>query len=354
MPLPDARLRVAQKTPAPEVLPVTAIVFALVDANGRVNTDLLGTSPRFFAVESMSAVPDGTPVGTRLIGADGTMGQVGSGGVVATTPAAAAAVTWALPQTFTSGFTAVGASIVGPLSSPMTAAQVLGAADTITLPTTGINKALSSVAARTGLILTVGTVAGQLLCLHNINAADNLTFNATPATSKVAKSICTIPAGTALTLTWDATAALWFPENNPSIGADVQAYSALLAALAGASTPVDPIGTPAAKASNAVAVAIQIKDVLGNNVSRVQRVLCQLFDTSMLPVLVGAFTMAETGLGAEVSTSARPALVIDTNASGVATVAATDVSTVFAGDLFLLMTPLNLPGTPRLVSLSFA
>lgn len=99
----------------------------------------------------------------------------------------------------------------GVLDSPMTAAQVLGAADTITLPTTGINKALSSAAARTGLILTGGTIAGQIIILMNTNAADSLTFDATPATSNVALSTCVIPAGAAMLFTWNATASRWFP-----------------------------------------------------------------------------------------------------------------------------------------------
>lgn len=103
------------------------------------------------------------------------------------------------------------ATIGGKLLSPMTAAQVLGAADTILLPTTGINKALSSVAARTGLILTVGTAAGQMIILMNVNASDNLTFDATPATSHVAATTCAIPAGTAKLFTWNATTSLWYP-----------------------------------------------------------------------------------------------------------------------------------------------
>lgn len=117
----------------------------------------------------------------------------------------ATASTWSAKQTF--GAVRLG----GIVDSPMTAAQVLGAADTITLPTTGVNKALSSVAARTGLILTVGTIAGQLIVLENVNASDSLTFDVTPATSKVAAATCLLPAGTAKLFTWNATTSLWYP-----------------------------------------------------------------------------------------------------------------------------------------------
>ena len=110
--------------------------------------------------------------------------------------------------------TVVGSSILGPVSSPMTAAQdISGNGQTITLPTTGINKAISSGAARTGTILAAGTVAGQLVVIHNTNASggDAITFDATPATSRVAQGTHAISAGTARLYTWDATAALWFP-----------------------------------------------------------------------------------------------------------------------------------------------
>lgn len=99
----------------------------------------------------------------------------------------------------------------GIVDSPMTAAQVLAGSGTITLPTTGINKALSSASAVTGIILTAGTVAGQIIVLMNVNASDAITFDTTPATSNVAQSVCAINANTAKMFTWNATTSRWYP-----------------------------------------------------------------------------------------------------------------------------------------------
>lgn len=101
----------------------------------------------------------------------------------------------------------------GIVDSPMTAAQVLGAADTITLPTTGMNKAVSSAAARVDTVLTAGTIAGQMIVLMNANVSggDSITFHATPATSRVALASYVLVAGRATMFTWNATASLWFP-----------------------------------------------------------------------------------------------------------------------------------------------
>ena len=139
------------------------------------------------------------------------------------------------------------------------------------------------------------------------------------------------------------------------IGTDVQAYSALTASLITAAiTPVRPILTAAAEAGNAIAVSIQIKNASGTNVSRVQRLRCQVYDASMVPSLVAAFTSAETGVGAEVSTTARPGLLIDTDANGAATVTVTDVSGSFVGTVYIEVEPVNELGTPQILALVFA
>ena len=142
--------------------------------------------------------------------------------------------------------------------------------------------------------------------------------------------------------------------DSADIGVGVQAYSAVLAWLiATNSVPVQVTLTPAAESGNAIAVAIQI----GANsapIARVQRLSCRLYDASMLEALVAAWTMAETGAGAEVSTTARPALLIDTNGNGAAQVTVTDVSGVFAGTVYLEVTPENSPGSPSIVPLTFA
>lgn len=138
------------------------------------------------------------------------------------------------------------------------------------------------------------------------------------------------------------------------IGVAVQAYSAILAWLiATNSVPVVVQATPAAESGNAIAVALQIGANSGS-VARVQRLHCRLYDASMLEALVTSWTMAETGAGAPVSTSARPALLIDTDGNGAATVTVTDVSGIFAGTMYLEIIPVNAPGSPTIVALTFA
>ena len=99
----------------------------------------------------------------------------------------------------------------GKLSSPMTAATAVADNGTIALPTTGINKAVSSATAVTGVILAAGTVPGQMIYLMNVNATNSITFDATPATSNVALASAVIVAGTGRFFSWNPTAGLWYP-----------------------------------------------------------------------------------------------------------------------------------------------
>lgn len=131
--------------------------------------------------------------------------------------------------------------------------------------------------------------------------------------------------------------------------------SAIVSALAAAaSTPAKAELTPGAEAGNAIAVAVQVKDTTGANVARTQRFACRVYDAAMGPTLAAAWTLAETGAGAEISTTARPQLLIDTDANGAATVAVTDVSGVFVGTVYLELTPENKQGVPSIVALTFA
>lgn len=117
--------------------------------------------------------------------------------------------------------------------------------------------------------------------------------------------------------------------------------------------------TAAAEAANAIEVTINVVDLGGNAVSRAQRLHCHLYDAAMLDAVAASFTMAETGAGAAVSTSAKPGLLVDTDASGDAKVTVTDVSGSFAGTVYLKVDPLpltgaNKPGVPALIALTFA
>ena len=88
-----------------------------------------------------------------------------------------------------------------------------GAAGTIATTGVGIAR-VSPAAARTGIILAAGTYPGQeVFVLNEAVAANTLTFNTTPATSKVANS-ATASAIAGLTgrlFKWDSSTSLWYP-----------------------------------------------------------------------------------------------------------------------------------------------
>ena len=117
--------------------------------------------------------------------------------------------------------------------------------------------------------------------------------------------------------------------------------------------------TAAAEADNAIEVTINLVNLAGEAVSRAQRLHCHLYDAAMLDAVAASFTMAETGAGTGISTTAKPGLLVDTDASGDAKVTVTDVSGSFAGTVYLKVDPLpltgtNKPGVPALIALTFA
>lgn len=117
--------------------------------------------------------------------------------------------------------------------------------------------------------------------------------------------------------------------------------------------------TAAAESGNAIAVTINLVDLAGTAVSRAQRLICRLYTADMLQALAAAWTMAETGAGSEISTTAKPSLLIATDANGDATVTVTDVSGVAATTVYLEVTPLPptgtyMPGCPNIIALTFA
>jgi len=115
--------------------------------------------------------------------------------------------------------------------------------------------------------------------------------------------------------------------------------------------------TPAAEAADVIAVTVNLVDLEGDDLDRAQRLLCEVFKDDMTQASSAEFTLAETGSGSEVSTTAKPRLLIDTDASGDATVSITDVAGASGATVFLQVTPVststNVPGHPRIIEVTF-
>ena len=102
-------------------------------------------------------------------------------------------------------------STSGATSGGAVSSQVVGQAGTITLGTPPASVVLvAPTAIRAGIILTVGTVEGQLLYVVN-NSNFALTFDVV-ATSNVQNGTgCVITANTARLFVWEVTVAAWCP-----------------------------------------------------------------------------------------------------------------------------------------------
>lgn len=111
-------------------------------------------------------------------------------------------------------------TVNGPiLGSPIStgafgANQAIASLGTITLPAAGDSDCiqLNPAAAATGVIMTPGTLAGQMICLLNIAVAANTVTFAASGTSNVANGVtCVIRGREMCILRWSVGQAQWFP-----------------------------------------------------------------------------------------------------------------------------------------------
>jgi len=116
---------------------------------------------------------------------------------------------------------------------------------------------------------------------------------------------------------------------------------------------VIPDFTAAAESGNAFSVVIQMVDPDGNDVAREVDLLCVVRKSDGSIAASSEFRLAETGVGTEVSTTAKSSLIVTTDATGACTLAVTDVSGSYTANAYLEVTPLNTLGTPGLATLDF-
>lgn len=128
-----------------------------------------------------------------------------------------------------------------------------------------------------------------------------------------------------------------------SVGADAFAIAVALVGL-----------TANAEASNAIAVDIAVADLDGAAVTSAVILECYILDADGIEAVAADWTLAETGAGSEISNTAQSRLLIQTSAAGLAQVTVSDVSTAYAGDVYLVVKPIAVLGATEVEVLTFA
>jgi len=127
-------------------------------------------------------------------------------------------------------------------------------------------------------------------------------------------------------------------------GAALIGYQDANASLVGATVAaaLDELATPLT-----LTVGVEAADVIAVTIAgpaQAAQYVAKLYDANMLDSLVGAFTLAETGAGAEVSATAKPTLLFTTDAAGAAVISATDVASGSGATLYLAIYPVGTTG----------
>ncbi len=115
--------------------------------------------------------------------------------------------------------------------------------------------------------------------------------------------------------------------------------------------------TSGVQAGAVLPITVNITDMEGDALGRVQRCVATVYTADMLQGLVGVYTLAETGTGTEISTTAKPTLLFDTDASGDAVIGITDVGGAgISGFLEVrpVSTSTNVPGHARIIAFVIA
>lgn len=115
------------------------------------------------------------------------------------------------------------------------------------------------------------------------------------------------------------------------------------------------VGTEAADVI-AVSIALTTHQEALNDYVAADEVItleCEIFEITGIEAVAAAFTMAETGDGAELSTTAQARLFITASSAGAATVSITDVAGASGKTIMLKVTPLSAPGFPMHAVITF-
>lgn len=104
----------------------------------------------------------------------------------------------------------------------------------------------------------------------------------------------------------------------------------------------------AAEDANVIDVTVQVVNAGGTSLSDTVRCIATVVGEA-----AAGFTIAETGAGAEVSTTAKPGLVFTTSAAGAATLSVTDVAGASGASVTLAVQVVDELGLTSTVDLTF-
>lgn len=127
----------------------------------------------------------------------------------------------------------------------------------------------------------------------------------------------------------------------------VYVYGSASEVLQVASTSRSLTLTVAAEDTDVIAIAVQ------STMASADHYLVEVLGEDMLPVLVGVATVAETGAGAAVSTTAKPAFVFSLSAAGAATVSISDVGGASGLTFNVRFTPIDVEGPVQMTQVTF-
>jgi len=118
-------------------------------------------------------------------------------------------------------------------------------------------------------------------------------------------------------------------EGGPTLAAFLREVKTLLDA-----GTLAPTLTPGAEVADVIPVAVA-------GLAAARQYLAEALDDTTMEVSTAAFTIAETGDGAEVSPTARGRLVFTTSAAGAAELSVTDVAGASGKTVYLVVRPLH-------------
>jgi hypothetical protein len=107
------------------------------------------------------------------------------------------------------------------------------------------------------------------------------------------------------------------------------------------------------EAANVRTQSLTVTSLGGDPVTSPVRLFAKLYDADMVPVLVGAGTLT-AATGTAVTTDARPAMQVDTEADGTLDLDVFDVTTALAGDLIVGVRPVGRMGGEQFFNVTFA